>query len=144
MDFQTKILDFSIARLKRQAMELATYATSMGGVQGPGTLAYMSPEVYHGSGIKRQPAADIYALGIILIEHANYGAYCYEQKEEVEEAMRKSLLPKGLSNVPENLLPLTERAVSKKPGRRPTAKEIGIKIGEMYNELEFHHEMPVW
>ena len=137
-------MDFSIARLKRQATLEATRATTRCGIQGPGTPAYMAPEVYKGSDVKRQPAVDVYALGLIIIEEANQGSHCRPNLEAITKAMQSELPPPGIVKVPQPLRSTVEKALRWNPKRRPTARDVGIILGEMYNEVAAHGKKPVW
>ncbi len=57
--FRTKLADFGIARMVEGARLTATNTV-------PGTAAYLSPE--QASGASVGPAADIYSLGLVLLE----------------------------------------------------------------------------
>jgi serine/threonine protein kinase len=61
-----KVLDFGIAKLTKQDVNLASMHTSAGQIIG--TLAYMSPEQVTGKLEDIDTRVDIYALGLILYE----------------------------------------------------------------------------
>jgi tetratricopeptide (TPR) repeat protein len=63
-DDYVKVLDFGVARLRPEISGLGAQATQTGMIIG--TPAYMSPEQCKGE--KAMPAADIYALGVILFQ----------------------------------------------------------------------------
>lgn len=65
-DGQPKVLDFGIARLTGDATLAATAMTREGQILG--TLAYMAPEQLSTSEADVSPAADVYALGVVLFE----------------------------------------------------------------------------
>ena len=143
-NFHVKLLDFSIARIKDTAREERTYATNVVGGQGPGTYAYMAPEVFTSSIVKRQPAADIYALGLIIVENANNGAVNYKEYKEIESAMLNQLVPKGLKKVPPTLRTITESCLSFEPTSRPRAIEVGKILGQHFDEKSYYGHTPVW
>ncbi len=65
-EYQTKVLDFGVARLTQDMGPDASLYTMPG--QLLGTLAYMSPEQASGETQKMGPRSDVYQLGVILFE----------------------------------------------------------------------------
>ncbi len=61
---QPKVLDFGVARVSDNDLQLTTLQTSVG--QLVGTFAYMSPEQIAGDAARLDTRCDIYALGIVL------------------------------------------------------------------------------
>lgn len=111
---KTKLTDFGIARLVDAAK-----VTSTGLMVG--TASYLAPEQVSGEPVG--PPADVYALGLVLLE-AFTGVREYEGPA-VEAAMarlhRKPVLPAGLPvGWPQLLTGMTARD----PGERPTATQV--------------------
>nr|WP_192782984.1 serine/threonine-protein kinase [Amycolatopsis lexingtonensis] len=106
--------DFGIAH----ALD-TTHITGTGVV--PGTAAYLAPEQV--SGEPAGPPADVYALGLILLE-------CLTGEREyagtmVEAAMaRLSRPPRIPAEVPSSLAHALRRMTRREPGDRPTAEEV--------------------
>ena len=63
---EVKILDFGLARMTDTDVQMTTFHTEMGKVQG--TLAYMSPEQVRGNPDEIDLRTDVYSLGVILYE----------------------------------------------------------------------------
>ncbi|WP_439381715.1 serine/threonine-protein kinase [Amycolatopsis lexingtonensis] len=106
--------DFGIAH----ALD-TTHITGTGVV--PGTAAYLAPEQV--SGEPAGPPADVYALGLILLE-------CLTGEREyagtmVEAAMaRLSRPPRIPADVPDSLAHALRRMTRREPADRPTAAEV--------------------
>ncbi|WIX75599.1 serine/threonine-protein kinase [Amycolatopsis carbonis] len=96
----------------------ATRITGTGMVTG--TAAYLAPEQILGE--SAGPAADIYALGLILLE-------CLTAALEYPGTIAESAMarlhrpPRVPPGLPAPLAPVLERMTAREPGRRPTAEE---------------------
>ncbi|WP_370965259.1 protein kinase [Amycolatopsis sp. cg9] len=106
--------DFGIAH----ALD-TTHITGTGVV--PGTAAYLAPEQV--SGEPAGPPADVYALGLILLE-------CLTGEREyagtmVEAAMARLTRPPRIpADVPDSLAHTLRRMTRREPSDRPTAEEV--------------------
>ncbi|WP_199860069.1 serine/threonine-protein kinase, partial [Thermobifida halotolerans] len=105
-----KVLDFGIARLADE------------GVRAQGALfgspGWMSPERY--ARHAPTPAADMFAWGG-MVAFAATGRSPFGSGSTAELARRTLHDPPDTAGVPEELLPLVERALAKDPAVRPTA-----------------------
>ena len=63
---EVKILDFGLARMTDTDVQMTTYVTEMGRIQG--TLPYMSPEQVRGNPDEIDLRTDVYSLGVLLYE----------------------------------------------------------------------------
>ncbi|WP_370948917.1 protein kinase [Amycolatopsis sp. cg5] len=106
--------DFGIAQLVD-----ATAITQTGEVVG--TAAYMAPEQVLSRSVG--PAADIYALGLVLLEcltgYREYPGTAVESA--VARVHRQPVIPPDL---PGELSPLLRRMTARKPEKRPTAAQV--------------------
>ncbi len=112
-----KVLDFGIARLRPEYGGVS--ATQSGAVIG--TPAYMSPEQVRGE--KVGPAADIYALGVIVFQMLT-GRLPFEASSmsmmlvaQLQETAPR--VDKLAADVPRPLASLVEAALAKDASRRP-------------------------
>ncbi|SDY44047.1 Serine/threonine protein kinase [Amycolatopsis xylanica] len=110
--------DFGIAHLVD-----ATAITQTGEVVG--TAAYMAPEQVLSQEVG--PAADIYALGLVLLEcltgHREYPGTAVESA--VARVHRQPVIPPDL---PGELSPLLRRMTARKPEKRPTAAQVAAML----------------
>lgn len=117
-DGRVRLADFGISRLLG--------ATGMTSAQEAlGTPAYMAPEQVQGH--RPGPAADVYALGLVLIEaltgQPEYPGGGWETA--AERLTRRPAVPAGLSTG----LGATLRAMTEtEPARRPTAREVARRL----------------
>ena len=108
------IADFGVAH----ALDL-TQITATGTV--PGTAAYMAPEQVLGE--LTGPPADVYALGLVLLE-------CLTAEREYPGTMAESALarlnrpPRIPGHVPAELSHVIERMTAREPKERPTAAAV--------------------
>ena len=113
--FRAKLIDFGVAYLLD-----GTRVTSPGTVVG--TAAYLSPEQLRGDAAT--PAADIYALGLVLLE-ALTGLRAFPEASGVAAVLARLV---ESPRVPEELGPhwsaLLTRMTDADPARRPTASEV--------------------
>ncbi len=134
-----KILDFGIAKIADAEL------TKTG--QRPGTTAYMAPE--HVKGEEIGPQADIWAVGVLLYEMIS-GKRPFSG-DTATSLMYKIINEKHTSlddlnpNISNDLVRITDRALSKNPSSRH------VSVGELLAELEavqkrlngFESEKPV-
>ena len=105
--------DFGIALLVGQS-RLTSYRDIVG------TPAYLAPEQVRGNVI--EPAADIYALGLVLIECLT-GEVEYAADSKAEAALaRLSRAPRIPAGLPPRFADLLTTMTDDQPGRRPTAR----------------------
>ncbi|MCU1674123.1 MAG: putative serine/threonine protein kinase [Frankiales bacterium] len=113
-DGRVRLTDFGIARLVDAAKVTATGLTV-------GTASYLSPEQVTAEPVG--PAADVYALGLVLLE-------CLTGKREypgsaVEVALaRLSRQPEVPSTLPSGWPGLLSAMTARDPARRPTATQV--------------------
>ncbi|MEU5266000.1 protein kinase [Amycolatopsis sp. NPDC021455] len=123
--------DFGIAH----ALD-ATHITGTGLI--PGTAAYLAPEQV--SGEPAGPPADVYALGLILLE-------CLTGEREypgtmVEAAMARLTRPPRIpGDLPASLAHALRRMTQRDPAERPTAAELVGLLQAPPDAAEWH---PVW
>ena len=112
-----KVIDFGIAR----ALESTSCHTRPG--QYVGTIDYMAPERLDSALGPVTAAADIFAWGAV-IAFAGTGRSPFYGDTPVATAARILTKPPDLRGMPESLVGLVERALSKDPRGRPTANEL--------------------
>ncbi|OXM60325.1 serine/threonine protein kinase [Amycolatopsis vastitatis] len=123
--------DFGIAH----ALD-ATHITGTGLI--PGTAAYLAPEQV--SGEPAGPPADVYALGLILLE-------CLTGEREypgtmVEAAMARLTRPPRIpDDLPPSLAHALRRMTQRVPADRPTAAEV---VGLLQAPPDASERRPVW
>ncbi|GAA3644139.1 hypothetical protein GCM10022200_30190 [Microbacterium awajiense] len=115
--WRPKVADFGIAHLLD-----STRATSPG--IGLGTAAYVAPE--QAQGATPAPAADVYALGIVLIE-ALSGTRPFAEAEGIGTVIARMSRP---PEIPDTLDPrwqdVLRRMTAIAPEARPTALEVAV------------------
>ncbi len=131
-DGYVKVLDFGLARvIDHQASERSTVLrqdTAPGTVLG--TAAYMSPEQARGT--QAGPAADIFALGVVLYEMAagrrpfvapsSIGVLAAILSEQPVPLVRLN------PATPASFDALVHRMLAKEPERRPSAREVDEEL----------------
>jgi hypothetical protein len=103
----------------------ATRVTATGVVHG--TAAYMAPEQVRGEAVG--PAADVYALGLVLLE-AITGRREYEDGGLETALARLDRIPYVPSDVPDPLGTTLRRMTLTEPTDRPSAAEVATILGE--------------
>jgi hypothetical protein len=117
-----RVLDFGLAQMAE-----AETLTEQGDV--PGTLAYISPERL--SGNEATPAADIWAVGVMLWEAlAGRHPFWRGSMLETARAIEAGARPLGdlRPDLPKRLLRLVDSTLSPSPARRPSARELADEL----------------
>jgi serine/threonine protein kinase len=117
---EPRLADFGIAR----ALD-GTVATATGAVAG--TAAYLAPEQVRGEIVG--PPADVYALGLVLIE-ARTGRREYPGamvESATARLYRRPVVPSGL---PRDLAALLHAMTDPDPAARPTAAQVADKLSK--------------
>lgn len=107
-----------------------------------GDLTHLAPETFLGicgEDVKPDEKADIFALGLVFHEY-----YCgmlphYDQAEyeyPYEAALDNGVLMPEMGMLPEELSKMIVSMLDADPQKRPSAKEIIIKLNEMTNQTE--------
>ena len=111
----TRLTDFGIARVLNTPSLTTPHAVV-------GTPHYMAPEAFHGA--PTTPAADVYALGVLLYELV-VGRPPYDS-DSVPDLMRRHLedRPERQPGIPDRLWSVIVECMDKKPRLRPTAAEL--------------------
>lgn len=112
-----KVIDFGIAC----ALESTSHHTRPG--QYVGTIDYMAPERLDSAVGPVTAAADIFAWGAV-IAFAGTGRSPFYSDTPVATAARILTKPPDLQGMPESLVGLVERALTKDPRGRPTANDL--------------------
>jgi serine/threonine protein kinase len=114
-ELDTRLTDFGIARVLNTPSLTTTHAVV-------GTPHYMAPEAFHSATVS--PAADIYALGVLLYEMV-CGRPPYDS-DTVHDLMRLHLEgnPQRLPGIPDPLWEIISGCLEQKPRLRPTAGEL--------------------
>lgn len=128
---RTKVLDFGIAKLKREATVVSA-ETRTGALLG--TPHYMSPE--QARGLSVDPRSDLYSLGMILFE-GTAGKRPFDA-ESLYDLLRLQIetVPPPLGSLRPDTPPLLQqivtRAVAKEPGARfQTAEEMANALSQL-------------
>lgn len=124
-----KIIDFGIARVP-PPQQLGTDTLVDTAAQGPlwlGTPVYMAPEQCR-RGLTLGPAADVYALGVVLYELL-CGHPPFQAEDRVELAAQHLYQAPDLKSVaPGPLRLLLGRMLAKEPALRPTMAEVATVL----------------
>ncbi len=120
--FHAKLADFGVAFLID-----STRLTTPGMVVG--TAAYLAPEQVRGDAAA--PPADIYALGLVLLE-ALTGQRAYPHASGIGAVMARLVEPPKIpSGVGARWSELLTRMTSSDPAERPTAREVAMTASEL-------------
>jgi serine/threonine-protein kinase len=131
---ETRLTDFGIARVLNTP-----------GITTPnavvGTPHYMSPEAFHGS--TASPAADIYALGVLLYELV-CGRPPYDG-ENVADLMRRHLEgnPERRPGIPDPIWRVIGSCLAPKPRLRPSAAELVAELVAVARDAAGAPALPV-
>jgi hypothetical protein len=113
-DGRPRLADFGIARLVDTTRVTAVSTTI-------GTAAYMAPEQVQGHDVT--PAADVYALGLVLLELlTGHRAFTGSPHEVAVARLVRS--PDADTGVPEAWRPVLAAMTDRAPANRPTAVEV--------------------
>lgn len=114
-----RLADFGIAR----ALDV-TAATTAGCIVG--TAAYLAPEQALGETVG--PAADVYALGLVLLE-ALTGRREYPGSAIESATARLHREPAVPPDLPGGLSPILQAMTAADPAARPTAAAVAVELG---------------
>ncbi|MEV6495084.1 serine/threonine-protein kinase [Actinoplanes sp. NPDC051633] len=119
---ETRLTDFGIARV----LNMPAITTPNAVV---GTPHYMSPEAFHGAAAS--PAADVYALGILLYEMVT-GRPPFDS-DTVHGLMQRHLEgnPERLPGIPDELWAVITSCLRAKPRLRPAAAELVASLSDV-------------
>lgn len=120
-----KLADFGIAHLVGSE-RITTIGTVIG------TAGYLSPEQVFGG--EPGPAADIYSLGLVLLE-ALTGVREYPGSPVEAVAARAARDPRIPASLPEDWRGLIGAMTAREPGLRPTAVEVAVMARELAPQL---------
>ncbi|WP_348789068.1 serine/threonine-protein kinase [Leifsonia sp. NPDC080035] len=120
-----KLADFGIAHLLGTE-RLTTAGTVIG------TAGYLSPE--QGLGGEPGPSADIYALGLVVLESLT-GVREYPGSPVEAVSARAARDPRIPASLPEDWRGLLGAMTTREPGIRPTAVEVAIMARELAPQL---------
>ena len=125
-DGRPRLADFGIARLLDTARVTAVATTV-------GTAAYMAPEQVEGREVT--PAADIYALALVLVE-ALTGRVAFPGPAHEAAVARLVRDPDVRSGVPVAWQPLLRSMTARAPGDRPSAAAVVDRLVELEAALD--------
>lgn len=114
-DGTAKLADFGIARLA----ETSTTVTMVG------TAAYLAPEQLQGGDLT--DAADIYALGLVLLEMLT-GTRTFEGTAAAVAYARLERDPEVPAHLPADLRDLLRRMTARDPAARPSADQVVARL----------------
>jgi serine/threonine protein kinase len=123
---ETRLTDFGIARVLNMPAITTPHAVV-------GTPHYMAPEAFHGA--TASPAADVYALGILLYEMVT-GRPPYDS-DTVHGLMQRHLEgdPERRPGVPDELWSAIVSCLRQKPRLRPAAGELVVELGDVARKV---------
>lgn len=120
-DGRARLADFGIARLL-DASRVTSLAHTIG------TVAYMAPEQVEGGDVT--PAADVYALGLVLVE-ALSGRPGFDGLGHEVALARLARDPDVETGVPDHWSSLLREMTARAPDARPTATEVRHRLGAL-------------
>jgi len=113
-----RLVDFGIARLLDSPRITTTSLTV-------GTVSYMAPEQLHGSAVT--PSADVYSLGLVLLE-ALTGRRAFEGTVQETAIARMARGPELPPELPGAWRALLTEMTQLEPARRPSAAEVRDRL----------------
>jgi serine/threonine-protein kinase len=119
-----KVLDFGIA-----AMAGEEALTSSGGVLG--TASYVAPELLAGGLVT--PAADVYALGMVLYESLTGAPPAGDGATEAAASL--AVIP----GLPREIALLDQRCLARLPAERPSSAEVAKRLGTTLGVSSWHN-----
>ncbi|WP_406304775.1 protein kinase [Streptomyces sp. NBC_00885] len=123
-----KIIDFGIARAAGDDRLTRTGAAA-------GTPAFMSPE--QATGQEHTPAGDLFALaGVLTYAATGHGAFGTGQAADLLYRVRYG--EPDLTGVPDALVPILSRCLSKDPAHRPTTAELAAYLHDSRGQFADH------
>ncbi|HEU4384013.1 MAG TPA: protein kinase [Anaeromyxobacteraceae bacterium] len=120
-DGRVKLLDLGLAHLLGRRSPTG------------GTPAYVAPEQWRGEDVDGR--ADVFALGAILFEAVS-GQRAFEVKEERSSALDPDPAPTLRGKLPQRLVRLVARCLSKDPGGRPTAAQAAEELLALQRRID--------
>ncbi|WP_327323890.1 protein kinase [Streptomyces sp. NBC_01210] len=123
-----KIIDFGIARAAGDDRLTRTGAAA-------GTPAFMSPE--QATGQEHTPAGDVFALAGVLV-HAATGHGPFGAGQAADLLYRVRYADADLTGVPDALVPILTRCLSKDPSQRPTTWELSSHLHDGQGQFADH------
>ena len=117
-DGRPRLVDFGIVRLVDTPRITATSTTV-------GTAAFMAPEQLQGHDVTA--AADVYALGLVLLELLT-GRRAFEGPAQEAAAARLARDPDTATGVPGAWRPLLAAMTARDPSARPSAAEVRARL----------------
>jgi serine/threonine protein kinase len=118
-DGRVLLADFGIARLAADTAHLTAQGLMVG------TVGYLSPEQVTGGDVG--PAADVYALGLTLLE-ALTGAQAYPGSAAEAALARLTAAPVITDTLPPPWPDLLRRMTARDPTERPTSAEVAATL----------------
>jgi eukaryotic-like serine/threonine-protein kinase len=123
-----KIIDFGIARAAGDDRLTRTGAAA-------GTPAFMSPE--QATGQEHNPAGDVFALaGVLTYAATGHGPFGTGQPADLLYRVRYA--DPDLTGVPESLLTILTRCLTKDPTQRPTTLELSTQLHDGQGQFADH------
>jgi hypothetical protein len=132
-DGRPRLADFGIARLLDTTRITATASAI-------GTAAYMAPEQVEGKDVT--PAADVYALGLVLRE-ALTGRAAYSGASHEVAMARLVTDPDVVTDIPSVWTPLLAAMTARDPALRPPAAEVARLISQLDQSPDGPPTVPV-
>lgn len=143
LDRAVKIIDFGIARMRPghglEPMQGDTWIDSHEeGAQLLGTVAYMAPEQCRAN-IPVEPACDVYALGLVLLEMAQ-GQPAFAGSDPVVLAAARVAGPPSLERISDPALSdLLARMLALAPADRPTMPQVAEQLRALIRRPDRSH-----
>ncbi|GAB7046287.1 protein kinase domain-containing protein [Catenuloplanes indicus] len=124
-----RVIDFGVAR------PLGAPGDQTGSGQVAGSVAYLAPERFDGTGRVAGPAADVFSWGAV-IAYAATGRAVFGAGPAGVVAARVLTGEPDLRALPESLRPVVARALAKDPDARPSAPELLDLLAQLPPDAE--------